>query len=320
MKQRRTTLPCGFQEEALIAVALDEADTTLQQAVHRHMRICQACSGVLAQYRSLQQVFTTLQDTRSLEEPLRPAQERLTQLLVRRPVVHLTYHRFPTALGTLCMATSAQGVSLLTWEAQARQWLSTLERQAGVEVHEDEAALQTLRSELQAYLAGTYAHLPWSIDERFMRSAFQRQVLWLTATIPSGAVMSYQGLAAALGQPQAVRAVAQALGQNPLAIVIPCHRVIGQTGHLTGYAGGLERKCTLLSHEGIPLLTCSGGVFINKERMYVGWRTERAYCKPHCPSLAGLAAGDRLLMSSRAIAIQGDFVPCDMCHPEELSV
>jgi methylated-DNA-[protein]-cysteine S-methyltransferase len=320
MKQRRTSLPCGFQEDALIAAALDEADTTLQQAVHRHIRTCQECSGLWVRYRSLQQVFTTLQDTRSLEEPLHRAQERLTQLLVRRPVVHLAYHWFPTTLGTLCIAKSAQGVSLLTWELQARQLLSTLGRQAGVEVHEDEAALQALGGELQAYLAGTCDHLPWSIDERCMRSAFQREVLKLTATIPYGAVMSYQGLAAALGQPKAVRAVAQALGHNPLAIVIPCHRVIGQTGHLTGYAGGLERKGTLLSHEGIPLLTRPGGVFINKERMYVGWRTERAYCKPHCPSLAGLTPGDRLLMSPRAIAVQHDFVPCDVCHPEELSV
>jgi len=320
MKHRRTSLPCGFQEDALIAAALDEADTTLQQAVHGHIRTCQECSDLLARYRNVQMVFTTLQATRSLEEPLHRAQERLTQLLVRRPVVHLAYHWFPTALGTLCIAKSAQGVSLLTWEVRARQLLSALRRQAGVEVHEDEAALQAIHSELQAYLAGTCDHLPWSIDERCMRSAFQREVLKLTATIPYGAVMSYQGLAAALGQPKAVRAVAQALGHNPLAIVIPCHRVIGQTGHLTGYAGGLEQKCTLLSHEGIPLLTCPGGVFINKERMYVGWRTERAYCKLHCPSLVGLAPGDRLLMSSRAIAAQPDFVPCDVCHPEELLV
>src|SRR5215475_8274319 len=142
MKQRRTALPCGFQEDALIAAALDEADTTLQQAVQRHMRTCQECSGLLARYRSLQQVLSTLQDTRSLEEPLHRAQERLTQLLVRRPVVHLAYHWFPTARGTLCIAKSAQGVSLLTWEAQATQLLSTLGRQAGVEVHEDAAALQ----------------------------------------------------------------------------------------------------------------------------------------------------------------------------------
>jgi len=320
MKQRRISLPCGFQEDALIAAALDEADTTLQQAVHVHIRSCQRCAGLLARYRSLQQVFTTLQDTAGLEEPLHCAQERLTHLLGRQPVVRLSYHWFSTALGRLCIAKSTQGVSLLTWETQATQLLSTLRRQASVEVHEDEAALQALRIELQAYLAGTCERLPWSIDERCMRSSFQREVLKLTATIPYGAVMSYQGLAAALGQPKAVRAVTQALGHNPLAIVIPCHRVIGQTGHLTGYAGGLERKCTLLSHEGIPLLTRPGGIYVNRERMYVGWRTARAYCKPHCPSLVHLAPGDRFLMSPRAIATQRDFAPCDMCHPEELPV
>jgi len=130
MTQRRTSLPCGFQEDALIAAALDEADTTLQQAVHGHIRTCQECSDLLARYRNLQMVFTTLQDTRSLEEPLHRAQERLTQLLVRRPVVHLAYHWFPTALGTLCIATSAQGVALLTWEVQATQLLSALRRLA----------------------------------------------------------------------------------------------------------------------------------------------------------------------------------------------
>src|SRR6266571_5483836 len=100
MKHRRTSLPCGFQEDALIAAALDEAGTTLQQAVHRHIRTCQECSGLLTWYRSLQQVFTTLQDTRGFEESLHRAQERLMQLLVRRPVVHLAYHWLPTALGT----------------------------------------------------------------------------------------------------------------------------------------------------------------------------------------------------------------------------
>src|SRR5262249_62000994 len=108
------------------------------------------------------------------------------------------------------------GVALLAWEAQATQWLSTLGKQASVEVHEDEAALQALRSELHAYLAGTCAHLPWSIDERCMRSAFQREVLQLTATIPSGAVMSYQGLASCPGEAAAGGPGAPALGREPL--------------------------------------------------------------------------------------------------------
>ena len=100
-------------EEALIAVALDEADTTLQQAVHRHI-VARARSALdlLGRYRSLQQVFTALQDTRSLEEPLQQAQERLTQLLCAAGGAISAYHWFPTALGPYAIATSAQGVSL----------------------------------------------------------------------------------------------------------------------------------------------------------------------------------------------------------------
>ena len=76
----------------MIAAALDEADTTLQQAVHVHIRSCQRCAGLLARYRSLQQVFTTLQDTVGLEEPLHRAQEQLMHLLGRRQwyVSHIT--------------------------------------------------------------------------------------------------------------------------------------------------------------------------------------------------------------------------------------
>jgi len=138
----------------------------------------------------------------------------------------------------------------------------------------------------------------------------------VTAAIPYGAVMSYHSIAAALGHPKAARAVGQALRSNPLAIVIPCHRVIGHTGHLTGYAGGLERKQALLAHEGIPLRTRRAGVFIDRERMYVGWRTERWYCRPHCPSLAAITPGDMLFLSPRVIAARAEFAPCDVCHPE----
>ena len=316
MKQQHTLLPCGFREEALIASALDEADATLQHAVHVHIRQCQACSHLFDTYQGLQQVFTALQDTSAVEEPLRQAREKLTQRLTPQPVVRLRYRLFASAVGALCIAKSAQGVPLLAWQPQAAPFLAALEAQGGVEVQEDGAELQDLIAELQAYLAGTRERLDWPLDERFMRSPFQRQVLKVTAGIPYGAVMSYQSVADAIGQPKAVRAVAQALRRNPLAIVIPCHRVVGRTGHLTGYAGGLESKQALLAHEGVPLLTRPAGVCIDQERMYVGWRTERWYCKPHCPSLAAITPGDTLLLSPRAIAAHTEFAPCDVCHPE----
>jgi len=71
--------------------------------------------------------------------------------------------------------------------------------------------------------------------------------------VPFGETATYGGLAAKLGRPRAARAVGGALNRNPIAIVLPCHRVVGASGSLTGYAGGLERKRALLEHEGVLL-------------------------------------------------------------------
>ena len=81
-------------------------------------------------------------------------------------------------------------------------------------------------------------------------TAFQKAVWAALRAIPAGETRSYSQLAAAIGSPKAVRAAGLANGQNPIAVVVPCHRVIGANGTLTGYAGGLERKRWLLAHEG----------------------------------------------------------------------
>jgi methylated-DNA-[protein]-cysteine S-methyltransferase len=85
--------------------------------------------------------------------------------------------------------------------------------------------------------------------------AFERRVWDLVAAVPYGATVTYGDLARRLGAPNAARAVGAANGANPLPIVVPCHRVLGARGALTGYAGGLERKRLLLEHEGALLAT-----------------------------------------------------------------
>ena len=106
-----------------------------------------------------------------------------------------------------------------------------------------------LAARLQAYLAGD----PISLNEipvRMGGTAFQQQVWRKLTEIPVGEVWTYGQLAKSLGQPTASRAVGMANSLNPIAIVVPCHRVIGAQGKLTGYAGGLDRKRWLLQHEG----------------------------------------------------------------------
>jgi len=95
---------------------------------------------------------------------------------------------------------------------------------------------------------------------------FQRRVWKGLLRIRAGKVVSYQGLAERLGMPTSVRAVARANALNPISIVVPCHRVIGSDGSLTGYGGGLRRKRWLLEHEGVVLPT--GGAAISRDRRY----------------------------------------------------
>jgi methylated-DNA-[protein]-cysteine S-methyltransferase len=115
----------------------------------------------------------------------------------------------------------------------------------------DDAQLRTAREQLASYFAGelTTFHLKLAP----MGTAFQRRVWDELCLIPFGATASYADIARRIGQPTATRAVGAANGRNPIAIIIPCHRVIGADGTLTGYGGGLECKSWLLRHEAAVL-------------------------------------------------------------------
>jgi methylated-DNA-[protein]-cysteine S-methyltransferase len=113
------------------------------------------------------------------------------------------------------------------------------------------------RRELDEYFAGHRTSFSLRLDRRLM-SPFAREVLTATARVPFGAVTTYGEVAAKIHRPQAARAVGAALGSNPIPIVVPCHRVVGAGGALTGYAGGLDRKVFLLRLEGQPTLGMFG--------------------------------------------------------------
>ena len=107
--------------------------------------------------------------------------------------------------------------------------------------------LDLARAELEAYLDGRLRS--FTVPPSTRGTAFQREVWAALCTIPFGEHRSYAWLAKEIGRPRAVRAVGAANGRNPLAIIVPCHRVLGSSGALTGYAGGLAMKRWLLEHE-----------------------------------------------------------------------
>ena len=114
---------------------------------------------------------------------------------------------------------------------------------------EDPSAFRELALQLDGYWAGE--RTTFDIPLAAAGTNFQERVWAALREIPYGTTVSYGELAASIGKPRAVRAVGRANGSNPVSIIVPCHRVIGASGQLTGYAGGLERKKWLLEHERI---------------------------------------------------------------------
>jgi methylated-DNA-[protein]-cysteine S-methyltransferase len=109
--------------------------------------------------------------------------------------------------------------------------------------------LDDARAQLDQYFAGARDHFDLPLDLRLARGPFRREVLALLETIPLGQTRTYAELAAAAGRPNAVRAVGSGCANNPLPVVVPCHRVLRTGGQLGGYLGGTQRKQWLLDHE-----------------------------------------------------------------------
>lgn len=166
-------------------------------------------------------------------------------------VEKLTLDRMPSPLGEIFIVTDDRGrVRVIEFGDDDERMTRMLHRHCGVknpamaEVHIASATRQAL----EHYFAGNLH----AIDELRVEIAgteFQRAVWSALRAIPVGATISYGELARRIGRPNAARAVGMANGANPIAIVVPCHRVVGADGSLTGYGGGLERKRWLLAHE-----------------------------------------------------------------------
>jgi methylated-DNA-[protein]-cysteine S-methyltransferase len=159
--------------------------------------------------------------------------------------------RFDTPTGRMLLITDDQGrVHALDWEDHRERTQRLLGRYyrhvrlAMREANEESAAKRALL----AYFAGGLEAIA-TLRVATSGSDFQNQVWTALRQIPCGKTLSYGALAKEIGRPAAVRAVGLANGSNPIAIVVPCHRVIGANASLTGYGGGLERKRWLLEHE-----------------------------------------------------------------------
>lgn len=153
---------------------------------------------------------------------------------------------YASPLGPILLAASPAGLAGLWFEGQ-KHWPDA---SAGWPQQPAHPVLTQAMAQLDAYFAGDRSGFELPLDLS-RGTAFQARVWQALQAIPAGATVSYAALAERIGAPAAVRAVGAAVGRNPLSVVVPCHRVLGAGGALTGYAGGLERKTALLRLEGV---------------------------------------------------------------------
>ncbi|HEY9621902.1 MAG TPA: methylated-DNA--[protein]-cysteine S-methyltransferase [Crinalium sp.] len=166
--------------------------------------------------------------------------------------MELLIDKLESEIGIILIVTDGDRLCALDYADYEERMTSLLRTRYGQFYLKEMSNPNGMSSLLQAYLDGEIA----AIDTILVNpggTSFQRQVWATLRTIPPGKTASYGELAQRLGKPTAYRAVGMANSLNPVSIVIPCHRVIGAKAHLTGYAGGLERKRWLLQHEGVDL-------------------------------------------------------------------
>ena len=168
-------------------------------------------------------------------------------------ILELLIDRLPTPIGELIVIADRQGrLRTIDWTDHEARMKRLLDRQYGKGKYTLTPARDPggLTSAMRRYFKGDVAVLH-DLPVETAGTPFQRSVWRALRKIKDGTAISYAELARRIGHPKAVRAVGLANGQNPISIVVPCHRVIGSDGSLTGYGGGLNRKKWLLEHEGV---------------------------------------------------------------------
>jgi O-6-methylguanine DNA methyltransferase len=202
----------------------------------------------------LQAALDTLYAAGPGAEATARAQARVRQALAAhaRPTAEVWYDVLARSpIGPVFVAVTGRGLRAVRFGLSEREFVAAVEHETQAQPRRSAARAGAAARQLRDYLAGRRAAFDLAVDLTAM-TGFQQQVLLAACQIPRGQVRTYSELARAIGRPKAARAVGQALGSNPVPIVIPCHRVLAADGSLRGYSGGggVATKAQLLKLEG----------------------------------------------------------------------
>ncbi|MGZ5298858.1 MAG: methylated-DNA--[protein]-cysteine S-methyltransferase [Actinomycetota bacterium] len=188
------------------------------------------------------------------EEGSRAAAAALPDLAAADGLLDVAVGTMTSPIGELMVVVTPRGLVGVVFESEGYrdEVLGRIAREISPRILPSAKGTDAWRRELDEYFVAKRTRFDLRVDRRLIRG-IARDVLQQTSKIPYGEVSTYGKIAGKIGHPTAARAVGRALGSNPIPIVIPCHRVIGASGALTGYAGGIDRKVRLLQLEGSVL-------------------------------------------------------------------
>jgi methylated-DNA-[protein]-cysteine S-methyltransferase len=250
-------------------------------------------------------------DDKLVEALVREARKGIERAMriIRRPQARVSQVDSP--IGELLIAESDRGIAAVHFLAvsPADATLDALKQR--YELVQNEPATRRVERELQRYFAGETAALDRPVDLSLVDGEFQRRALKQLRTVPPGAVITYQGLAAAIGAPSAQRAVGTSMARNPVPIYVPCHRVVKSDGTVGNYGGGAARKLQLLEIEGFR---------VGRDRRIpaeavLGHVTTRIYCLPGCTAAERASTARLLVFADPAHARGAGMRACKVCRP-----
>jgi methylated-DNA-[protein]-cysteine S-methyltransferase len=217
-------------------------------------------------------------------------------------------------IGDLLVALSARGIVLNHYIEETTDVAAALSKlRPQFDPVEDQRAVTAVGEEVNSYLTGGVNALRHHVDLTLVGNLFQKKVLDKLRAVPRGALISYQGLASAIGSASSARAVGNALHNNPVPIYVPCHRVISSDGRIGGYGGGAGRKLELLRSEGFAL---GDGAVRVPDNVVWGHRTTQIYCRTSCRAAARARRERMLFFADHKAARQAGLRPCKICRPD----
>jgi methylated-DNA-[protein]-cysteine S-methyltransferase len=251
-------------------------------------------------------------DDRILDELVERAHRRIGRAMksLRRPDARVGIIDSP--VGELLVAEGPRGLAAIHFLAisEADRTLDALRRR--FDLVENPVWRRDVDRELHRYFAGDFSVLRHRVDLCLVASDFQRRALETLRRVPPGSVISYRGLAAAVGEPDSQRAIGNTMASNPVPIFVPCHRVIKSDGSIGNYGGGVGRKVALLKLEGFRI----GRDLRMPPGAVLGHRHTHIFCRPECSAARRARPANALVFADAGHARSAGMRACRICGPD----